>query len=378
VEKVPFNRPSMSSDELLHIEQSIASRELSGGGYFTRLAQSLLKKELGGNCEVLLTTSCTHALEVAAILLNLQPGDEVIVPAFTFPSTALAFVMHGANVIFADCRPDTLNLDESLLENLITPNTRAIVPVHYAGISCDMDKIMDLANSYDLIVIEDNAHGLFGKYKNKSLGTIGHLATQSFHETKNITCGEGGALIINEKKFYERAEIILEKGTNRKRFFRGQVDKYSWVDKGSSYILADLLASMLCAQLKRAKKIQNSREKAWNLYYEKLEYWASNNNVKLPFVPDEAYQPFHMFYLLVPDVEIRDSLLNEWNSKGVNAVFHYLPLNRSEMGRKFSTNSNSCSVAEDISNRIIRLPFYTDISLAEQEKVVSVVLESKW
>lgn len=219
VEKVPFNRPSMSSDELLHIEQSIASRELSGGGYFTRLAQSLLKKELGGNCEVLLTTSCTHALEVAAILLNLQPGDEVIVPAFTFPSTALAFVMHGANVIFADCRPDTLNLDESLLENLITPNTRAIVPVHYAGISCDMDKIMDLANSYDLIVIEDNAHGLFGKYKNKSLGTIGHLATQSFHETKNITCGEGGALIINEKKFYERAEIILEKGTNRKRVF---------------------------------------------------------------------------------------------------------------------------------------------------------------
>lgn len=370
---IPFNRPSVGSNELQCVEQAIKSGGLSGGGNFTRLAQNLLKNQLNIEGEVLLTTSCTHALEVAAILLNLVPGDEVIVPSFTFPSTALAFVMHGATVVFADCRSDTMNIDASQLEQLITPKTKAIVPVHYAGVACDMDDIMAIAKDYSLIVIEDNAHGLFGRYKNKFLGGIGHIACQSFHETKNISCGEGGALIINDRQYLERAEIILEKGTNRKRFFRGLVDKYSWVDKGSSYILSDVLAAMLFAQLKRAEEIQLARKHVWEYYFRELAEWSKHNNIRIPFVPDNVDQGYHMFYLIMPDMISRDNLLAYLNNQSINAVFHYLPLDTSKMGRSCSREVKICTTSEQMSQRLLRLPFYTDLNKIQQKRVVDTV-----
>lgn len=366
---IPFNRPQLVGHELDYVMDCVNGGWISGGGIYTAKSEKLLKEQLNINGNVLLTTSCTHALEMAAILLDLQDGDEVIVPSYTFVSTALAFYMHGAKPVFADIRPDTLNLDESKLESLITSRTRAIVPVHYAGVGCEMDVIMRLAEKYCLVVIEDNAHGLYGKYKGRRLGTIGHMATQSFHETKNISCGEGGALVINDDQYFERAEIIREKGTDRSKFFRGQVDKYTWVDKGSSYGLSDLLAAFLCAQLGQSEIIQQGRKKIWDIYNDELTNWASNNGVGLPNVPDYCDQAYHMYYLIMPDLDSRTRYISFLLEKGINAVFHYQSLHLSPMGKEIGYKEE-CEVTEDVSNRVVRLPFFNGMSEADIYRVI--------
>lgn len=294
---INFNRPAVTGSELNLIAQAMLSGHLSGDGSFTKQSSAILE-EITGAKKALLTTSCTHALEMTALLLEPEKDDEIILPSFTFVSTANAYVLRGARPVFADIRPDTLNIDENSIERLITPRTKAIIVVHYAGVSCKMDRIMDVANSHGIPVIEDNAHGLFGCYKNRPLGSFGSLATLSFHETKNITCGEGGALLINDPKFIERAEIIREKGTNRSRFFRGQIDKYSWVDIGSSYLPSELLAAYLLAQLQSMDSIQEKRQQIWHRYDEELRQWAQINGIKQPTVPQECEQPAHLYYLL--------------------------------------------------------------------------------
>ena len=359
--KIPFNIPYCSEKELEYIQQAINNWHISGDGALTQKCNSLLEKELGVK-KSLLTTSCTHALEMSAILLDIKRGDEVIVPSFTFVSTINAFVLRGAKPVFIDIHPDTLNMDEDKLEGLITENTKAIILVHYAGVGCEMDTIMDIASKYDIPVVEDNAHGLFGKYKDKYLGTFGTFATQSFHETKNFSCGEGGALLINDEKFIERAEIIREKGTNRSRFFRGQVDKYTWLDIGSSYLPSDILAAFLYAQLEQREKIQTKRKKIWEYYYEHLKDWADENHVRLPIIPDHCDQPYHMFYLLMPSLEKRTALINHLKENDITAVFHYLPLHLSDMGKKFGGKEGDCPVTEDVSDRLVRLPFFNDLS----------------
>src|SRR5215216_1362415 len=332
--KVDFNRPAVVGNEFEYMKQAVENGHISGDGSFTKKCHAFLEKELGVQ-KALLTTSCTHALEMSAILLDIQPGDEVIIPDFTFVSTVNAFVLRGAKPVFLDIRPDTLNLDESRLEDAITPHTKAIVPVHYAGVGCEMDIIMDIARRYDIAVVEDNAHGLFGKYKGKYLGTFGCMASQSFHETKNFTSGEGGAILINDPGLVERAEIIREKGTNRSRFIRGQVDKYTWVDIGSSYLPSDILAAFLYAQLQARETVQAKRRRVWELYQAELRYWADERGVRLPVVPAHCAQPYHMFYLLLPSLEKRQALIDHLKSRGILSVFHYLPLHLSDMGRRF-------------------------------------------
>jgi dTDP-4-amino-4,6-dideoxygalactose transaminase len=317
---IPFNRVDIQGNELEYIQQAITNMHISGDGVFTKKCNILIEKALGVQ-KSLLTTSCTHALEIAAILLNIQPDDEVIVPSFTFVSTINAFVLRGARPVFIDIRSDTLNMDESQLEKLISEKTKAIILVHYAGVSCDMDIIMNIANKYDIPVVEDNAHGLFGKYKDRYLGTFGTFATQSFHETKNFSCGEGGALLINDENYIERAEIIREKGTNRTKFFRGEVDKYTWVDIGSSYLLSDILAAFLFAQLEQQDKIQAKRNKIWGTYYDGLKNWAKENNVRLPFIPQYCEQTYHMFYLLFDSEKLRNRFLNYMQGNGITAIF---------------------------------------------------------
>jgi dTDP-4-amino-4,6-dideoxygalactose transaminase len=312
---------------------------------------------------------------MAAILLDLQPGDEVIIPDFTFVSTVNAFVLRGAKPVFVDIRPDTLNLDETKLEGLLTPKTRAVVPVHYAGVGCEMDAIMDIANRHNLAVVEDNAHGLFGKYKGKYLGTFGSMASQSFHETKNFTSGEGGALLINHPILVERAEIIREKGTNRSRFFRGQVDKYTWVDIGSSYLPSDILAAFLFAQLEEREKIQQHRKQAWELYHAGLKEWAAAHGVQLPCIPPDCEQSYHMFYMLLPDLETRQRLITYLRDRGVYSVFHYLPLHLSDMGQRFGGKIGDCPVTERVSDQLIRLPFHNSLTGAEQELVIDLLQE---
>ena len=352
----------------------IQAGHAAGDGLFTRRCHALLERALGV-AKVLLTTSCTHALEMAALLLNAQPGDEVIIPSFTFVSTVNAFVLRSARPVFIDVRPDTLNLDERLLERLVTPKTRAIVPVHYAGVGCEMDAIMKIAARHNILVVEDNAHGLFGKYKGRYLGTFGSLATQSFHETKNFTCGEGGALLINDDQLIERAEIIREKGTDRSRFFRGQVDKYTWVDVGSSYLPSDILAAFLFAQLEAREQIQARRRRIWEYYDEHLCRWARDNGVRLPVVPSHCEQPYHMFHILMPSLERRQALVAHLKTRGILSVFHYLPLHLSEMGRQLGGRPGDCPVTEDVSERLLRLPFYNDLSESEQEEVVTTIQE---
>jgi dTDP-4-amino-4,6-dideoxygalactose transaminase len=370
--KVDFNRPVILGKELEYIQQAIDNGHISGDGPFTLKCHTFLEKELGIP-KVLLTTSCTHALEMAAILLEIQPGDEVIIPDFTFVSTVNAFVLRGANPVFVDIRPDTLNLDESRLETAITPKTRAIVPVHYAGVGCEMDAIMDIARRHQLPVIEDNAHGLFGKYKGKFLGTFGSMASQSFHETKNFTSGEGGALLINDPALLERAEIIREKGTNRSRFFRGQVDKYTWVDIGSSYLPSDILAAFLFAQFEQREKIQLHRRQVWEMYSLGLRDWAKSHDVQLPYVPDHCEQSYHMFYLLLPSLALRQKLIAYLRERGVYSVFHYLPLHLSDMGQSFGGRIGDCPVTERVSDQLVRLPFHNALSSAEQEQVIDLL-----
>jgi dTDP-4-amino-4,6-dideoxygalactose transaminase len=369
---VDFNQPAFAGKELEYISQALERSHISGDGYFTKQCQALLEQELGVS-KILLTTNCTHALEMAAFLLDIQPGDEVIVPSFTFVSTVNAFVIRGARPVFIDIRPDTLNLDASQLERHITPRTCAVLPVHYAGVGCEMDAILEIAGRYGIPVVEDNAHGLFGKYKGQYLGTFGGLATQSFHETKNITCGEGGAILINDPQYIERAEIIREKGTNRSRFFRGQVDKYTWVDEGSSYLPSDILSAFLYAQLESRKDIQVKRKRIWEYYNQRLASWADQNRVRLPFIPPTCEQPYHMFYLILPSLEARQALIAHLRAQGIISVFHYLPLHTSEMGRKMGGKPGDCPVTENVSDCLVRLPFHNRLTENDQRLVVEAI-----
>ncbi len=374
---VDFNQPLPVGRELEYIAQALQSGHISGDGPFTKKCHAFLEQALGVP-KVLLTTSCTHALDMAAILLGIEPGDEVIIPDFTFVSTVNAFVLRGARPVFVDVRPDTLNLDECRVEAAVTPRTRAIVPVHYAGVGCDMDVILEVARRHKLAIVEDNAHGLFGKYKGKYLGTFGTMAAQSFHETKNFSSGEGGALVINDQELVDRAEIVREKGTNRSRFFRGQVDKYTWVDIGSSYLPSDILAAYLYAQLEQRERIQSHRENAWKTYEAGLRDWAGQKGVQLPIVPKDCEQSYHMFYLLMPDLELRQGLIEHLRQRGIHSVFHYLPLHLSDMGRSFGGRAGDCPVTERVSDQLLRLPFHNLLTGAEQEQVIEAILEFKF
>jgi dTDP-4-amino-4,6-dideoxygalactose transaminase len=369
---IPFNKPAVVGKEFEYMAQAIRQGHIAGDGSFTRRCAGLLEALLGVR-RALLTTSCTHALEMAALLLDLQAGDEVIVPSFTFVSTVNAFVLRGARPVFADIRPDTLNLDETQLEALIGERTRAIVPVHYAGVGCEMDQIVQLASQHGLAVVEDNAHGLLGEHGRRKLGTFGALATLSFHETKNFSCGEGGALLINDERYIERAEIIREKGTDRSRFFRGQVDKYTWVDVGSSYLLADILAAYLFAQLEHHKQVLAARRRVWDYYAAELADWAKQHGVGLPIVPSHCRQAYHMFYVLMPSLQDRQALIAHLKAQGILSVFHYLPLHLSEMGRRFGGREGDCPITEQVSDRLLRLPFYNELGEAEQARVVSAL-----
>jgi dTDP-4-amino-4,6-dideoxygalactose transaminase len=370
--RIPFNKAGLTGKEFEYMGEAIQRGHISGDGIFTKKSHAFLEQTLGVP-KALLTTSCTHALELSAFLLDLQPGDEVIVPSFTFVSTVNAFAIRGVHPVFIDIRPDTLNLDESLLEEKITARTRAIVVVHYAGVACEMEKIGEIAKRHQIPIIEDNAHGLFGKYKGQYLGTFGCLATQSFHETKNITCGEGGALLINDTALIERAEILREKGTNRSRFFRGQVDKYTWVDLGSSYLPSDILAAFLFAQLESYQQIQSQRQYVWSYYAENLDSWCVNNQVKMPFIPSECSQPYHMFYLLFPSLQSRTHMIEHLKSRGILSVFHYLPLHLSEMGQKYGGKPGDCPVTESVSDQLLRLPLYKDLDEPTLDYIVKSI-----
>jgi len=372
-ERIPFNKPFLVGSEFDYIQQAIRFGHTAGDGPFTQKCSEELEWILGA-ARVLLTTSCTDALEMAAMLLDLREGDEVIVPSFTFVSTANAFATHGGKPVFIDVRPDTLNLDERLLESKITERTRAIVPVHYAGVGCEMDEIMRIANARGIVVVEDNAHGLLARKAGKRLGTFGQLATQSFHETKNLTCGEGGALVLNDSSFIERAEIIREKGTNRARFFRGQTDKYTWVDFGSSFLPSDILAAYLFAQLQARNDIQQRRQRIWNRYNSELGAWTRENGVRLPFVGSDCEQPYHMFYLLLPSLASRTALIEHLGKRLIHAVFHYQPLHISDMGKRFGGRPGDCPVTEDVSDRLVRLPFFNGLTEPEQTRVIEGVV----
>jgi len=369
--RIPFNKPFIIGKELDYIAQSVESGHTSGDGEFTRKCQQLMQQRFDAR-QVLLTTSCTHALEMAAILCEFKEGDEVILPSYTFTSTANAFALHGARLRFADIRPDTLNLDESKLEELITDKTRAIVCVHYAGVACAMDAISALAEKHGLIVIEDAAQGVNAKYKGAYLGTIGDLGAYSFHETKNFICGEGGAFVINDERFAERAEVIREKGTNRSQFFRGQVDKYTWVDVGSSYLPSDILAAFLYAQLENMAVIRIKRRKIFEQYSQMLQALVAEGQLRLPVIPDQCESNYHMFYVLVSDVEVRDALIAHLGKAGILAVFHYMPLHTSPMGMKMGCRTGMLPVTENVCERVLRLPFYYGMS---EEEVSGVVRE---
>lgn len=374
---IPFNQPCFVGGEQTYMADAIQSGHASGNGPYTKKCQALLEQELGVS-KVLLTTSCTDALEMSALLLDIQPGDEVIVPSFTFVSTANAFVLRGARPVFSDIRPDTLNMNEDDLERLITPRTKAIVPVHYAGVGCEMDAILAIAARHNIAVIEDNAHGLFGKYHNKFLGTFGCMATQSFHETKNFTCGEGGALVISDPQYIERAEMIWEKGTDRSRFFRGQVDKYTWVDIGSSFLPSDLLAAYLFAQLEAKERIVAARKAVFDYYMRSLADWADAHKVQLPTIPSGCEQPYHMFYMVLPNLSFRQALIQHLRNNNIQSVFHYLPLHLAPMGLKYGYAAGTCPVTEQMSERLVRLPFYNDLTRENQARVVAAIKSFAW
>jgi dTDP-4-amino-4,6-dideoxygalactose transaminase len=369
---IPFNRSSLLGRELEHIFRTMTIGQIAGDQTYSKKCHALLEQVLGVK-KALVTTSCTHALEMSALLLEIQPGDEVIVPSFTFVSTANAFALRGARIVFSDIRPDTLNLDEKRLEPLITSRTRAVVLVHYAGVGCELDAILEIAARRGVSVVEDNAQGLFGKYRGRWLGTFGRLATQSFHETKNITCGEGGALLINDASLIERAEIIREKGTNRSLFFRGQVDKYTWVDIGSSYLMSDVLAAFLFAQLEVWPSIQAQRQKIWKYYDDHLRGWANQRGIGCPTVPAHCEQSCHMYYLILPSLRQRQGLISHLKTRGILSVFHYVPLHLSLMGQRMGAHAGDCPVTEEKSDRLVRLPFYNSLNPGDQDKVIEAV-----
>ncbi len=369
---IPFNKPFTTGRELDYIQQAIDHLHLSGNGAFTQKCQEWLTYHIGCR-SALLTHSGTSALEMAAMLLNIQPGDEVIVPSFTFVSAVNAFVLRGGVPIFIDIRPDTLNLNDGQLERLLTPRTKAIVPMHYGGVGCEMDTVMSIARHYGVAVIEDNTHGLMGQYHQRNLGTFGELAVQSFHETKNVICGEGGALLINDPQYAERAEILWEKGTNRGKFFRGEVDAYTWIDLGSSYQPSEIQAAFLYAQLEDFESIQPMRRKIWHYYEDSLRDWAIRHGVQLPVVPAHCTQPYHLFHLLLPTAQERKKVIRHLNEQGIQGIFHYQPLHLSKMGRTLGGRQGDCPVTEDVSQRLLRLPFYNNLSIDEQAQVVEAV-----
>lgn len=373
---IPFNKPPYTGNEDQYVMAAMRSTKISGDGQFTQLCHEWFEKKTGTQ-KALLTPSCTQALEMAAILLDIQPGDEVIMPSYTFVSTANAFVLRGAKIVFVDIRPDTMNIDENLIEAAITPKTRAIVPVHYAGVACEMDTIMAIADKHQLFVIEDAAQGMMATYNGRALGSIGHMGAYSFHETKNYTSGgEGGVLLINDERFTARAEIIREKGTNRSQFFRGMVDKYTWIDVGSSYLPSEIQAAYLYGQLVKAEEINASRLSIWNRYYQGLKQFCDYGLAELPSIPTGCVGNGHMFYMKVSDVGKRTEVLDALQKNGVGAVFHYIPLHSAPAGKKLG-----CFKGEDVhttkeSERLFRLPLWLSMTPEEVEQVVSAVIEA--
>ena len=370
--KIPFNRPFIVGKELFYISQAVIEGNLAGDGRFTKLCTRWMEDRFKAR-KILLTTSCTAALEISAILADIKPGDEVIMPSFTFVSTANAFVLRGAKIKFLDIRSDTLNMDENLIENMITSKTKAIVPVHYAGVACEMDKIIEIANNFGLLVIEDAAQGVNATYKGRYLGTMGNLGAYSFHETKNFICGEGGALVINDQRFIERAEIIREKGTNRSKFFRGEVDKYTWIDIGSSYLPSEIIAAFLYAQLEESDIITQKRWEIFNYYIKQFMPLQELGLLRIPSWPLECKHNAHLFYIILPDSSVRNNLLNFLNQQGIYAVFHYIPLHTSPMGVKMGYKKGDLPVTENISERLIRIPCFFELKQEEQDRILETV-----
>jgi dTDP-4-amino-4,6-dideoxygalactose transaminase len=371
---IPFNRPLFLEQSLEHVRTAYRNMHVSGDGMFSRRCEAFFAERLGAT-RVLLTTSCTDALEMCALLLDLQPGDEVLMPAFTFVSTANAFVLRGARPVFVDIRPDTLNLDERRLEEAITARTKAIVVVHYGGVGCEMDPIMAIASRHGLTVVEDNAHGLFGAYRGRPLGSFGALAALSFHETKNLSCGEGGALVINVPNLVARAEVLREKGTDRSRFFRGEINKYTWIDIGSSFLLSDILAAVLWAQIEQADRIQQQRRRLFERYQASLDKWVKARGFTLPAVPAYCAPSYHLFALLTATPAQQVELLAHLSTREINAVFHYQPLHLTPQGQRFGGHAGQCPVAESAAARIVRLPFHFDLSENELDRVIAAVTE---
>lgn len=370
---IPFNKPHIIGKELNYISQAVLSGKISGDGAFSNKC-SIFMQDRYKVKKVLMTTSCSTALDMSAILIDIKPDNEVILPSYTFVSTANSFLIRGAKLRFVDIRKDTLNIDENKIEEAVTSKTKAIVVVHYAGISCEMDKIMRIAKKKKLFVIEDTAHGMESKYKGKYLGTIGDIGCYSFHETKNITCGEGGAIIINNGKFSERAEIIREKGTNRSKFFRGEIDKYTWVDIGSSYLLSEILSAFLYAQFENIEIITKKRLDDWQYYYNNLKDLEKKCFIRLPIITDDCIHNGHLFYILLKNSKTRDSLIDYLNSKGVSAVFHYIPLHLSPMGKKMGYKRGQLPITEEFSSRLLRLPLFYDLSRVEQDMVLDKLI----
>lgn len=372
METIPFNRPRLVGEEHLYIDEALASGKLSGNGRFAQLCARRLEERLSAP-RVLITPSCTAALEMAAILCDLQPGDEIILPSFTFVSAANAFTLRGAVPVFVDVLPGTLNIDPDLIEPAITDRTRAIVIVHYGGIACEMDRVMEIAERRGLIVVEDAAHSLPGVWRDRQLGSIGHLATFSFHETKNVQCGEGGALVINDESLIERAEIVQEKGTDRARFFRGEVDKYTWRDVGSSYLLSEVAAAFLWAQLEHVDEITIERRAIWEHYQDAFAQLEVDGLVQRPLVPEDCVHSGHLYYLLLPDRDDRDRFIAALKTHGVHAVFHYVPLHTSPAGRRLGRQASPLLITEDASARLVRLPIWSGLGTDRAERVVEAV-----
>lgn len=371
---IPFNKPPYVGNEMNYIQDAISKRKICGDGEYTKKCNAWLEENTK-TAKALLTTSCTHATEMAALLADIKPGDEVIMPSYTFVSTADAFVLRGAKAVFVDIRPDTMNIDETLIEDAITSKTKAIVPVHYAGVACEMDTIMDIAKRHNLCVIEDAAQGVCSKYKGKPLGAIGDYGCYSFHETKNYSMGEGGALLISDADNIERAEIIREKGTNRSKFFRGQIDKYTWVDAGSSYLPSELNAAYLWAQLEKSDVIFEDRMKTWNTYYAAFKELAEQEKIELPFVPGECEHNAHMFYLKTKDLEERTQFITYLKERGIIAVFHYIPLHTAPAGVKYGQFHGEDKYTTKESERLVRLPLYYDMTEEERDKVIEAVID---
>ena len=370
--KIPFNKPFIAGKELFYISQAVQGGHLAGDGRFSKLCQSWMEQRFGIK-KALLTTSCTTALEICAILADIQPGDEVIMPSYTFVSTANAFVLRGAKIQFVDIRPDTLNIDEKLIEDAIDERTRIIVPVHYAGMSCEMDAILQIARRHNLLVIEDAAQGVNATYKGRYLGTMGDLGAYSFHETKTFISGEGGALAINDERFIDRAEIVREKGTDRSKFFRGEVDKYTWIDIGSSYLPSEIIAAFLYAQLEEADKITQKRRAIYNYYFERFTPLQDQGFMRIPSPPTECRHNAHMFYSILPNRDIRDGLIGHLKRHNIHAVFHYIPLHSSPMGKKMGYKEGDLPVTEDMSARLVRLPCYYELTQEDQGRVIEAV-----